>query len=70
MHLQAQVSAADGVQKVKANREFRAEARVNLVTQERFRFLMHQIDGGCFHNDAVHIQQEAVFLRHAIELHA
>ena len=67
MHLQAQVSAADGVQKVKANREFRAEARVNLVTQERFRFLMHQIDGGCFHNDAVHIQQEAVFLRHTIE---
>ena len=67
MDLEAEVAAADGVEKVEADREILAEAGLDRLAEDGAAMLENQVVGRQLEQNAFDFQQEAVFLRHAVE---
>ena len=67
VHLQGQVLAAHRVQHVEADGELLAEAGVDAVAQQGTGLLQHQVQGRGLDERAAEVQQQAVFLGHAVK---
>ena len=67
MHLQAQVAAVDGVEKVETDGKLVAKAGVHRIAQQLNGVSENEIDGGDLDDVFIKFEQQAVFLRHTVE---
>ena len=67
VNLKRKVLPVHGVQHIKTNGKFLAEACMNTVTQKLTRVRIDKVERRCFHNTGTEIQQQAVFLRNAVK---
>ena len=67
VNLKRKVLPVHGVQHIKTNGKFLAEACMNTVTQKLTRVRIDKVERRRFHNTGTEIQQQAVFLRNAVK---
>ena len=67
VNLKRKVLTVHGVQHIKTNGKFLAEARMNTVAQKLTRVRIDKVERRCFHNTGTEIQQQAVFFRNTVK---
>ena len=67
VNLKRKVLPVHGVQHIKTNGKFLAEACMNTVTQKLTRVRIDKVERRCFHNTGTEIQQQAVFFRNTVK---
>ena len=67
VNLKRKVLPVHGVQHIKTNGKFLAEACMNTVTQKLTRVRIDKVERRRFHNTGTEIQQQAVFLRNTVK---
>src|SRR5579871_4565596 len=67
VNLQREVSAAHGIEEIKANGEFSSKPSVNTLAEQLARVQQRQVHRRNFHTGRAEPEQQAVLLRNAVE---